>query len=194
MRRLARAGAAAVAGWVMAVCPVTAQSLPPGMVRVRAMPPTYAATAPEGVLKAFERPAEGADVAYAFLANKTRLLSGPGVPLQVSYTAPDGAVVLWHLGTGALHRGKWMIEERRRELIENGVAVKTRADASICFDYGGSILAPEWQRGLCLPMSLLRKTATDRREGDVLGLAKGAPPPLGGPRNIRSLNDLVRRP
>jgi hypothetical protein len=189
MRRLA-----AIAVLLAAAVPAAAQTVPPGMVRVRAMPPTYAATAPEGVLKGFERSGDDAAAAYAFLANKTRLLNAPGVPLQVSYTAPDGNVVLWVLGPGTLHRGKWIIEERRRQLMENGVAVKTRADAAVCFDYaGGNILAPEWQRGTCLPLSLLRRTQLDRREGDVLGLTKGQPQPLSGPRNIRSLNDLMRR-
>ena len=177
--------------------PGLAQSGPPsGMVKTRLMPPTYAVAASEYTLKRFEQPSETADAAYSFLADKTRLVLSRGAPLQVSYSSRDGAVRLWFPETGQLLRGQWHVEQREWRLMENGVAIKTRTDSSICFDYSGpvpNIFAPEWQRGLCTPLSGVRERTIDRRDGDVLGLAGGQPRAPLGRLNVRKLDDLRRR-
>ena len=176
----------------------SAQSNPPAhLVKSRTMPPTYSETAPDYAIKRFERPAVRTADAYAFLANKTRLVLSPGAPLQVTYSSAEGAVALWFPGTGATQRGRWHIEEQRWELMRGGVAVKTLVQPSICFDYSGGVpnaFAPEWRRGAqCTPLEGVRRRTVDQRGGDIFGLAKdGAKRPLGSV-DARKLDDLAHR-
>jgi hypothetical protein len=176
----------------------TAQdSVPAQMIKSETAPPTYAVAASEFQLKSFERPSVRADAAYAFMSNKTRLTASRGTLLQVVHTAPDGVVTLWFPHNGEVRRGRWHVQETTRRLMENGVAIKTRITASICFAYGGTIpniLGPEWQRNkLCRPLDAVRDSTLDRREGDVFGLADGRARPPRGAIMVRKLEDL-RRP
>jgi hypothetical protein len=95
------------------------------------MPPTYAETAPDYAIKRFEWPTVRSADAYAFIADKTRLVMSPGVPLQVVYSSADGAIVLWFPDRGTIRRGRWYIEERRTDLMRGGVPVKTLVQPSI---------------------------------------------------------------
>jgi hypothetical protein len=179
-------------GWATLLAPLamaaqsSAQTHPlSGLVRTREMPAVYAEAANEGQLKRFERPSERADVAYALMANKTRLVAPQGAPLQVAYTAPTGAVFLWFPEGGASRRGRWYIEQRRVQLLEGGRAIKTNVQASICFDYSGA--------SLCSPIAAVRARTVDQREGDTLGLAAGRPLKPLGPVGAKTLEDLARR-
>jgi hypothetical protein len=161
------------------------------------MPPTYAEAASDLQLKQFDRPGARTGDAYAFLANRTRLVSSLGAPLQVAYSSAEGAVVLWFPGSGTMQRGRWYIEERRRELMRGGVPVKTLVQPSICFDYSGgapNIFAPEWQRSAqCTPLEGVRRRSIDQRSGDIFELTKGpAKRPLGSV-DARKLDDLMHR-
>jgi hypothetical protein len=174
-----------------------AQGAPPDhLVRTRLMPRTYAASAPDYALQRFWKPDDRAPVAFALLANKTRLVAYPGVQLQVTYTTADGRVVLWFPESGAVRRGRWYIEERRWELIEDGKVAKTSINASICYDYSGgipNIFAPEWERDpTCLATSLVQRATIDRTEGDVFGLAGQQSPRALGRLNVRTLAELLR--
>jgi hypothetical protein len=196
MRRLAALLAAAL---VVTAEPIAAQVvIPSGLVRVRTMPSTDAETASTSTLRRFDRPSESAGVAYEWLADTTRLIKASGFPPQVAYTADDGGIALWFPHSAELHRGRWWIEEQRWPLVSGDVTIRVLSNVAICFDYAGAtadIRAPEWQRGGgCLPLWYLRRTAKDRRAGDVLGLAQGEPPAVTGRREIRGLADLLRRP
>jgi hypothetical protein len=167
------------------------------MVKAAAAPPLYAVAATDLQLKAFDRPSVRADAAYAFVSNRTRLVAGRGVPLQVVYTAADGAVALWFPANGDVRRGRWHIEEKKRQLMENGVPIRTQFIASICFNYSSTVpnvFAPEWQRNtLCLTLDAVRRSMLDRRDGDIFGLAGGQPRKPLGPVSARKLEEL-RRP
>jgi hypothetical protein len=167
------------------------------MVKSRTAPPTYAVAANDLQLKAFDRPVTSADAAYTFMSNKTRLVQGRGVPLQVVYTAADGAVALWFPALGEVRRGRWHIEELKRQLMRDGVAIKTRTDARICFDYSGpvpNIFAPEWrQAAQCRPLEGIRESMLDRRDGDMFGLADGRARPPRATDAVRKLDDLRGR-
>jgi hypothetical protein len=176
-----------------------AQGGPPSnMVKTTTVPPLYAVAATDLQLKGFDKPSVRADTAYSFVSNKTRLVASPGVPLQVVYTAPDGAVALWFPQNGEVRRGRWHVEENKWQLMENGVPIKTRMTASICFDYSGAIpniLGPEWQRSaMCRTLEGIRQSMLDRRDGDMFDLAGGQARKALGPVNVRKLQELARRP
>jgi hypothetical protein len=187
--------ATAIALWVFGG-PALAQSPPASMVKTRLMPPTYAVATSEFQLRRFDQPGETAQTAYAFLADRTRLILSPGAPVQVSYTGRDGAVRLWFPESGHVLGGKWHVEMREWRLMENGVAIKTRFEPSICFDYSGpvpNVFAPEWQRGQCAPLDGVRRRAIDRRDGDVMGLVSGQPRAPLGRIAVKKLQDLPRQ-
>lgn len=177
--------------------PCSAQGIPSNMLKTDTMRPLPTVVATELQLKMFDRPSVRADVAYAFMSNKTRLVLPRGAPLQVVYTSADGAVALWFPDSGQIQRGRWHVEEKKWDLTENGVAIKTRYLPSICFNYSGAIpniFAPEWQRGpRCMPFSGLQEYMLDRRDGDLFALAGGERRKPLGPVNVRKLDELTRR-
>jgi hypothetical protein len=177
-----------------AVC--SAQGIPSGMLKTDTMPPLPKVAATELQLKGFDQPSTRADVGYSFMSNKTRLYLSPGAPLQVVFTSPDGAVSLWFPDSGEVVRGKWHVEEKKWDMTENGVAIKTRYLVSICFNYSGgvpNIFGPEWRRSTrCMPLPGVQRYTADRRDGDVFGLANsGARKPLGAV-NVRKLDEPAR--
>ena len=189
--------AAGLAGLCVATHAAAQSRVPPGLVKSETARPIYAVAANEFQLKSFNQPSVRADAAYAFMGNKTRLVASRGVPPQVVHTAPDGAVTLWFPGSGEVRRGRWHIQETTRQLMENGVAIKTRVTSSICFDYSAgipNIFASESQRStLCRPLEAVQESTLDRRDGDVFGIADGRPRSPRGPIAVRKLDDL-RRP
>lgn len=174
-----------------------AQSIPSNMLKTDTMRPLPTVVATELQLKMFDRPSVRADVAYAFMSNKTRLVQSPGTPLQVVYTSADGAAVLWFPDNGEVRRGRWHVEEKKWDLTENGVAIKTRYLQSICFNYSGAIpnvFASESQRGpQCMPLEGRQRSTLDRRDGDLFALAGGERRRPLGAVNVRKLDDLTRR-
>lgn len=158
------------------------------------MPPTYSETAPDYALQRFDRPSARTDEAYAFMANRTRLVSSAGAPIQVVYSSAEGAIALWFPDRGTVMRGRWYIEERRWELLRGGVAVKTLVQPNICFDYSGGvpkIVGPEWQRTPgCSQLENVRNRSIDHRSGDIFGLSNGTARRPLGTVNPRKLDDL----
>lgn len=172
-----------------------AQSVP---VRVTRMPPTYMETAPENVVRALEaRPHVPASDAFALIGNRTRLIAPPGAPLQVAYADAAGTIILWFPDSGEVRRGRWHIEERIWELFEGGRAIKTVRQATICYNYGGTIpnvFAPEHMRNtLCPSVAQVRAYMLDSKPGDMFGLARGASPGALGRVQARKLDELSRR-
>jgi hypothetical protein len=167
------------------------------LVRTRSMPRTYAASAPDYALHRFAKPDERAPAALAWLANTTRLVTYPGSPPQVVYTAPDGLVALWFPEHGETRLGRWYVEEQRWELIQDGKVARVSINSSVCFDYSGGLpnpFAPEWQRSPnCFSPDLMRRATIDRKEGDIFSLARGQPGRSLGPLNARTLADLAQR-
>lgn len=189
-------GLAAFALTVAVIGAASAQSIPSGMIKTDTMRPLPTVAATELQLKAFDQPSTRADVGYTFMSNKTRLYLSPAAPLQVVFTSPDGAVSLWFPESGEVVRGKWHVEEKKWDLTENGVAIKTRYLVSICFNYSGgvpNIFGPEWRRGTrCMPLPGVQRDTADRREGDIFGLAHGAARKPLRAVNVRKLDDLMR--
>lgn len=177
--------------------PCSAQNIPSHMLKTDTMKPLPTVVATEHQLKMFERPSVRADAAYAFMSNKTRLVSSPGTPLQVAYTSADGAAALWFPDSGEIRRGRWYVEERKQDLTENGVAIKTRYSPSICFDYSGAvpnIFASEAMRGpQCMPLAGRQRYTLDRRDGDLFAIAGGDRRKPLGVVNVRKLDELTRR-
>jgi hypothetical protein len=171
-----------------------AQSIPSGMLKIDTIPSLPKVAATELQIRGFDRPSIAPAVAYTFMSNKTRLVASPGTPLQVVYTAPDGAAALWFPHSGEVRHGRWHVEDKRWDLTENGVAIKTRHMTSVCFNYGGSIPNIFAREGLrspsCLSLNGRQAHTLDRRDGDVFALAdRQGRKPLGV-INIRKLDEL----
>jgi hypothetical protein len=130
------------------------------------------------------------------MSNKTRLVASPGTPLQVIYTSPDGTAALWFPHNGEVRHGRWHVQDKKWDLTENGVAIKTRHLTSICFNYSGtipSILGPEALRNTsCLSLAGRQSFTLDRRDGDTFGLVGSQRRKPLGAVNIRKLDELTR--
>lgn len=168
--------------------PCLAQGIPSNMLKTDTMPPLPKVAATELQLKMFDQPSVRPDVAYRFMSNQTRLVQSPGTPLQVIYTSADGAAVLWFPDSGEVRRGRWHVQEKKRDLTENGVAIKSRYLTSICFEYSVGMRGAS-----CLSLEGRQRFTLDRRDGDLFALAGGERRKPLGPVNVRKLDELTRR-
>ena len=191
------------AGWlialILAALPANvgfAQSVPSHMITTDKIPALPKVAATELQIKGFDQPSVPPAAAYAFMSNKTRLVASPGTPLQVVYTAPDGAAALWFPYSGEVRHGRWHVQDKTWDLTENGVAIKTRHLTSICFNYGGAIpniFTPEALRSTsCLSLAARQNFTLDRRDGDTFGLIGSQRRKPLSAINIRKLDELSR--
>jgi hypothetical protein len=182
---------------VMTVSSGLAQSIPNNMLKTETMRPLPTVAATELQLKGFAQPSARADAAYTFMSNKTRLVASPGVPLQVVYTSADGVAALWFPANGEVRRGRWYVQEKKWDLTENGVPIKSRYLTSICFDYSGAvpnIFGPAWQReASCMSLAGRQQHTLDRRDGDVFALTAAQRKTPLGPVATRKLDELKRQ-
>jgi hypothetical protein len=169
-----------------------------------AAPPQAASLAPAAAVPAGEPPpfdyeayardpaAMTRSLVAAYIADRTRMVYGPGHGTQISYSKPDGTTYLWYPGNQIVLRGEWMTKE-----VTGPLRGREQTVVSLCYKYGANTYNPvtgatggDWT---CLPAGIWLKDVVETRSGDVFGLSRSATPPFVLPREKTTLQALQQR-